>query len=153
MSAHPATAGVPRSAVLAIAALLGATLIGVSAVRLGGGVEPPPEAAALSVRELRFEDRPDGSIAILDARAQQVVGTVAPGTNGFLRGTMRGLARERKRQGIGPELPFRVIGRADGHLMLEDPGTGRSVDLGAFGPTNAAVFSQLLLAAQTEAPR
>ncbi len=75
------------------------------------------------------------------------VDTVAPGTNGFLRGTMRGLARERKRQGVGPELPFRMIGRADGKLTLEDPGTGRRVDLGSFGPTNAAVFAQLMATA------
>ena len=73
-----------------------------------------------------------------------MVETVAPGTNGFLRGTMRGLARERKRQGIGAELPFRMIGRADGRLTLEDPGTGRRVDLGSFGPTNAAAFARLM---------
>ena len=81
------------------------------------------------------------------AAAARVIDTVAPGTNGFLRGTMRGLARERKRQGIGPELPFRLIGRADGRLTLEDPGTGRRVDLESFGPTNAAVFAQLMASA------
>jgi hypothetical protein len=37
-----------------------------------------------------------------------------------------------------------MIGRADGKLTLEDPGTGRRVDLGSFGPTNAAAFSQIM---------
>jgi hypothetical protein len=37
-----------------------------------------------------------------------------------------------------------MIGRADGKLTLEDPGTGRRVDLGSFGPTNAAVFAQIM---------
>ena len=68
------------------------------------------------------------------------------GANGFLRGTLRGLARERKRQGVGAEQPFRLIGRADGRLTLEDPATGRRVDLESFGPTNAAVFAQMLMA-------
>jgi len=102
------------------------------------------DAAAVSVREFRFEDRADGSIAVLDASGRQLVDTVAPGTNGFLRGTLRGLARERKRQGVGPEVPFRMVGHADGKLTLEDPGTGRRVDLGSFGPTNAAVFAQIM---------
>ena len=81
---------------------------------------------------------------MLDAGGQRVIETVAPGTNGFLRGTMRGVARERKRQGIGPELPFRMVGRANGALTLEDPATGRHVDIGSFGPTNAAVFSHIM---------
>ena len=59
---------------------------------------------------------------------------------------MRGLARERKRQGIGPELPFQLVGRADGRLTLIDPGTGRRVDLESFGPTNAAAFVRLMAA-------
>ena len=33
---------------------------------------------------------------------------------------------------------------ADGRLTLVDPGTGRRVDLESFGPTNSAVFAQLL---------
>ena len=58
----------------------------------------------------------------------------------------RGLARERKRKGLGPELPFELIGRADGRLTLADPGTGRRVDLDSFGPDNSAVFASLMLA-------
>lgn len=139
------TSGFPRAPLFAVGGLIAATLIGVAAVRFTGvGVVHVPDAAAVSVREFRFEDRPDGSIVVLDASGQKLIDTVAPGTNGFLRGTMRGLARERKRQGVGPELPFRMIGRADGKLTLEDPGTGRRVDLGSFGPTNASVFANIM---------
>lgn len=70
--------------------------------------------------------------------------TIAPGTNGFLRSAMRGLVRERKRQGLGAEQPFELLGRADGRLTLVDPGTGRRIDLESFGPSNAAVFVRLL---------
>lgn len=141
----PLTAGFPRAPLFALGGLIIASVVGVAAVRFTGvGAVHVPDAAAVAVREFRFEDRPDGSIVVLDASGKQLIDTVAPGTNGFLRGTMRGLARERKRQGVGPELPFKMIGRADGKLTLEDPGTGRRVDLGSFGPANAAVFAQIM---------
>ena len=135
----------PRAPLLAVGGLVLAALLAVSAVRFTGvGALRVADAPALEVREFRFEDRPDGSIVVLDAAGGRLVETVAPGTNGFLRGTMRGLARERMRQGVSPQLPFRMVGRADGKLTLEDPGTGRRVDLGSFGPTNAAVFAQIM---------
>ncbi|CAN5866963.1 photosynthetic complex assembly protein PuhC [soil metagenome] len=140
---------VPTGMLAALGAMVLATLLAVCFVRLTGiGAVHVPDAPAVSVREFRFEDRDDGGITVRDARDNHIVHTVAPETNGFLRGTMRGLARERHRRNIGPEVPFRMVGRADGKLTLEDPTTGRRVDLGSFGPTNAAVFAGLM----TEAP-
>ena len=134
-----------RAPLFALGTLVLASVVAVTAVRLTGiGVAHEPDAAAVTTREFRFEDRPDGSIVVLDASGAHLIDTVAPGTNGFLRGTMRGLARERMRQGVGQALPFRMIGRSDGKLTLEDPGTGRRVDLGSFGPTNAAVFAHIM---------
>jgi hypothetical protein len=43
-----------------------------------------------------------------------------------------------------------LIGHADGRLTLLDPMTGTRVDLGSFGPTNAAVFARFLDDAPTE---
>ncbi len=135
----------PRGMLMALGALVLVSLVSVSFVRITGiGVVHEQQAAAVSVREFRFEDQPSGGILVRDARTGRVVHAVAPETNGFLRGTMRGLARERYRRGIGSELAFRMIGRADGKLTLEDPATGRTVDLGSFGPTNAAVFAALM---------
>jgi len=135
----------PRAPLFALGGLVLASVMAVAAVRLTGvGAMHVPDAPAVAVRELRFEDRADGSIVVLDAAGKQLIDTVAPGSNGFLRGTMRGLARERMRQGVSRELPFRMIGRADGKLTLEDPGTGRRVDLGSFGPTNAAAFAHIM---------
>jgi putative photosynthetic complex assembly protein len=142
----PATAsGFPRAPLLALGALVLLSLAAVTTSRLTGvGNVSFEDASSVTTREFLFEDRPDGSIAILQAGDRAVVGTAAPGTNGFLRGTMRGLARERKRQGVGADIPFQLIGRADGRLTLVDPGTGRRVDLESFGPTNAAVFARLM---------
>ncbi|WP_077001911.1 photosynthetic complex assembly protein PuhC [Variovorax sp. KK3] len=142
---HRSPDALPRGVLLALGALVLCALAGVSFVRYTGiGVVHVPQAQAVSQREFLFEDLPNGGIEVKDARSGRVVHRVAPETNGFLRGTMRGLARERHRRGIGPEIPFRMIGRADGKLTLEDPATGRTVDLGSFGPTNAAVFAALM---------
>lgn len=144
---HPAGHSIafPRAPLFALAGLVLASLVAVSAVRLTGhGAVVVADAPPVATRSFRFEDRPDGSIVVLDASARHVIDTVAPGTNGFLRGTMRGLARERKRAGISPELPFVMTGRSDGKLTLADPATGRRVDLGSFGPTNAAVFARIM---------
>jgi putative photosynthetic complex assembly protein len=101
-------------------------------------------AAALNERILRFEDRVDGSIAVIDASNDGLIDVVAPGTNGFLRGTLRGLARERKRLGSGAETPFVLVARADGRLTLDDPVSKRQIDLKSFGPTNARAFEVFL---------
>jgi putative photosynthetic complex assembly protein len=103
-----------------------------------------PDAPASVVRELRFEDRPDGSVAVIDARLNQQIDSIS-GEAGFARGTLRGFARDRKARGMGPEKPFQLIGRQDGRLTLFDPETGRIVDLESFGPTNAAVFASMLV--------
>jgi len=140
---HAAEAGFPRAPLIAAAAMVLAVLIAVAVVRLSGVSIHAPDAAAAVTRELRFEDRPDGSIAVIDARGGQLVESIT-GEAGFVRGTLRGLARERRRQGIGAEQGFLLIGRADGRLTLQDPATGRHVDLESFGPANASQFARLL---------
>jgi putative photosynthetic complex assembly protein len=76
----------------------------------------------------------------------RVVDVLPPGTNGFVRGVLRGLARERRRQEIGQQPPFRLTLWDDGRLSLEDETTGRRIELEAFGPTNLAAFARLLAA-------
>jgi putative photosynthetic complex assembly protein len=44
------------------------------------------------------------------------------------------------------DTPFRLTDWTDGRLTLEDRSTGRSVELRAFGATNAAAFARLLTA-------
>lgn len=146
-------AAAPRWPIPAACALALASIAAVAAVRLSGMPIGVADAAPVSERALRFIDRPDGSIAVIDAGDDRVVDSVT-GESGFVRGTLRGLARERKRQGIGAEQPFRLVARADGRLTLLDPATGRRVDLESFGPTNAAAFAHMLSAAErSSAPR
>jgi putative photosynthetic complex assembly protein len=143
-AAHePAPAPTLKLPVAAAAVLVIAALVGAATVRLSGISISEPDAAPVETRDLRFVDRPDGSIDVFDARSQALVETVR-GEAGFVRGALRGLARERRRVGIGTEPPFTLVARADGRLTLIDPSTSRRVDLEAFGPTNAAEFARML---------
>jgi putative photosynthetic complex assembly protein len=135
----------PRGPLLAIGAVLLVVLIGVAGVRLSGTSIRAPDANAVAQRSLRFEDRRDGSVAVLDARSGQQIEAIQ-GEAGFLRGALRAMARERRKQGLGSEPAFELIARADGRLTLSDPATGERVDLESFGPTNAGVFRRLLSA-------
>lgn len=143
MVALTASDPLPRRALLVVGLVLLATLIAVASVRLSGTSITEPDEAAVAVRELRFEDRPDGSVVVIDATTKSVIHTMT-GEAGFFRGALRGLARERRRAGLGSEQPFQLIGRADGRLTLVDPATGQRIDLESFGPTNAAVFARFM---------
>ena len=133
----------PRWAVILIGAILLATLSAVAVVRLGGQEIREPDAPAVKTRMLRFEDRTDGSVAVVDHRTGTIVAQLS-GEQGFLRGAMRAMARERLRAGGNRTQPFELIARADGRLTLADPVAGTRIDLESFGPTNAAVFVRLL---------
>ena len=109
-----------------------------------------PDASPVKVLQLRFEDRPDGSIAVIDYKSGKQIDAVQ-GEAGFVRGTLRGLAQERKRRGLDSGPPFELIYRADGRLTLSDTATGRLVDLESFGPTNASTFFKLFNASNVVA--
>ncbi|MBV9825806.1 MAG: phosphonate-binding protein [Alphaproteobacteria bacterium] len=139
--------GVPRGALLGAAALIALTLGSIGASRLAGVTTSPlPDAPAVASRDLRFDDAVNGAIAIRDAATQQQIATVQPGNGGFVRGALRGLARDRKRDGLGSDIAFRLSRLADGRLTLRDLATGEQIDLEAFGHTNASVFAEFLTA-------
>lgn len=135
----------PRGALLGAAALLAVAIVGVASGRfLGVGVVEMPAPAPAASRELRFEDRADGAVVVRDAADDGVIAVFEAGQGGFVRGVLRGLARERRSHHVGPEPPFRLLRSDSGQLFLDDPATGRRIGLDAFGPTNAGAFAALL---------
>ena len=136
---------VPRGPLLgALALVLVAIVLVIGAQHTQRGVLFTPEPMPVETRELVFKDRGDGAVVVEDALESKVVTVLQPGGSGFIRGTLRAFARERRQNGIGKEPPFILIRGTDGGLVIRDPSTGRRVDLGAFGPTNAGAFAQLL---------
>ena len=69
-----------------------------------------------------------------------------------MRATLRGLAHERLRSGIGEATPFLLTRWSDGRMSLDDATTGRSVALDAFGQTNAEAFAKLFVAGERNEP-
>jgi putative photosynthetic complex assembly protein len=134
---------IPRRALWIGAAALAATLIGAGAFRRWGKDAPATEAPPIAQRTLKFNDLPDGGIAIIDAATGRTLDT-AHGEQGFLRGTLRALVRERRQRGLTEQAALLLTARADGRLVLSDPATGAHIDLQSFGPDNAAVFARWL---------
>lgn len=147
MPAPPARPMLPRGLPLAVGAVLVAALLAVWLWRIDpdnrSALPPGVPSAQL---DLRFEDRPGGAIAVLDAaRPEAAPLTLLPAeSNHFLRSTLRALVRERRQDRLGPEAPFRLSSWPAGQLTLEDRATGRILELRAFGETNAAVFAKFL---------
>lgn len=101
--------------------------------------------APTQIRVLRFVDQPDGSINVIDQSTEQLVQNFQ-GEQGFLRGTLRALVRERKLRGVdtATERAFELIAHSGGRLTLRDPATSASIALESFGPSNTAVFARLI---------
>ncbi len=161
MSAHRMNAAarvqdpvLPRGALLGAGALVLTTIVLVAGARLAGyRPDHPAPSAVVSRIDLRFADQPNGAIAIYSADGTRLLDTLAPGTNGFVRGVLRGLALVRDEEHIGDAPPFRLTRWADGRLSLDDPATGRHIDLEAFGSANSGAFARILTATLGEEGR
>jgi putative photosynthetic complex assembly protein len=134
----------PRRMLLMAAVVVGGTLV----LAVPGHRAPVNPATTgetpLATRDLRFADRDDGAVVVTDARSGAVIEVLPGGSEGFVRGAMRGLVRQRRLGGHGPDLPFRLSTWPDGRITLLDTANGNAMELHAFGRTNAEAFLKLL---------
>lgn len=144
---------IPRPVLLAAGALVAFTLLLTAGARLTRPAVPAPRPTPVETIEVRFEDRSDGSIAMLDPASGRELTRVPPASNGFIRGVLRGLFRERKLEALGRAGTFRIERGTDGRLSLEDLATHRRIDLSAFGVDNTAAFARLLAAGRQQVAR
>ena len=133
----------PRWILYFSAGIMAFSLISVGLIRITGNGPDQLAAAPTVQRSLIFEDLKDGGVRVADGVSGQTL-TVLSGEQGFVRGALRALARERFSRGIGSAQPFDLIARVDGRVTLMDPSTGQRVDLESFGPTNTAEFARFL---------
>jgi putative photosynthetic complex assembly protein len=137
---------IPRGGLMAGAGLVLFALAAVTTARLTGvGEGHMTVPATVESRDLRFEDGKGGAVLVFDARDQKLVDELAPGSNGFVRVVLRGLARERKLGDIGQAPPFRLSRHANGQLTLTDTSSGKQIDLDAFGSANVGAFARLMI--------
>jgi putative photosynthetic complex assembly protein len=140
---QPPAERIPRWLVRAIGLTLLLVLGGVGSMRLSGFSPAQAPGAVLAERTLAFADTHDGAVRVSDAASGEVL-AVMQGEQGFLRGVLRGLARERRAHHVGATPPYRLSLHDDGRLIISDPSTGQRIDLASFGPDNAAVFARWL---------
>ena len=137
---------VPRKALIGAGLVLAITMAfaaygSITGLNLPGKPDSEPRTSV----EIRVQDRSDGYVAVYDAATGELVETVAPGENGFIRGAMRALARQRQMQNIGAQPPFKLTLWENGRLSLKDTATGERIFLEAYGKTNRDAFAELLV--------
>lgn len=143
---------VPRGALIGAATVLIFTMSVTGATRLGWlpySANPSASRTAQNVapaqtRLLRFTDREDGAVVVSDATSGEEIQVVGFGQGGFLRATMRRLAKARMAAGIGSTPPFELTLWENGALSLRDPETGRTVEIHGFGADHSRIFADML---------
>jgi len=141
----------PRQALWGAAALVLLALAGSVAVRAGllpevanpQALRTQAQATVLQSRDLHFLDV-DGNVVVKDLSGATVAVIRPESEQGFVRGVMRGLARERRLRDAPTTTPFRLQLWSDNGLTLTDLATGRQIELGGFGDTNRAAFAVML---------
>lgn len=142
----PEAMHVPKPALYMAGALVIVVFsLAISARLFGFGAFRETPSVVLAERQLTFTDLKDGGILVEDAQTHAVAANLPPASNGFLRGALRALTRERSLAGIGRTQPFRLVRYADGRLVLHDPATTQQVTITSFGPTQIESFDQLLV--------
>ncbi|WP_421839013.1 photosynthetic complex assembly protein PuhC [Novosphingobium sp.] len=144
----------PKGALASALVLVGTALALTALVKVGvlsreaipAAARTEAHVAPAVVRQLTFTDRGDGAVVVRDVSTGETVRVLVDGVpgNGFVRGVMRGMARERHFRGVGMAPPFTLTLWKNGTLSLDDKATGRSIELGSFGPDNRAAFAALL---------
>lgn len=142
----------PRAPLIAAILVVGLTVAGVGATRLGlisPATAEASDARPVAYADMRFADMDDGGVRVTVLDDGERI--IPPATGGFVRGVLRGLVRDRRAQGLGSEQPFRVTEWSDGKVTIQDLATARVIKLDAFGQTNRQAFLDLMNTPETAA--
>lgn len=138
---------ISRPALFAAFGLCLFVLGGVALLRLNGVEpvsQPPTGVAEEQVESVVLSMVKGGGVDALDPVDGTRLATIEPGRDGFVRGILHALDRQRMQHGVPAEGPVEVVRWADGRTTLRDPSTQWSVELRSFGSINLAVFLRLM---------
>jgi putative photosynthetic complex assembly protein len=154
MKPHHHEQKIPMGVLVGAGVMIVFSMVLAGTSRAGLQAELAQQAAAptLVQRMLRFEDRKDGAIVVVDHDSGETVRVIEPQGGTFIRGIMRSMFRIRKLESLPHESPFRLAREQDGRLTITDPLTARRVDLEAFGSDNAPTFAILLKSQPSRTP-
>lgn len=134
---------IPRVLIRAMAALVLASLALVSFAVVTGREKVGQPAVSTPVQERTIRLIGGGAQAVKVADADGAV-LLDLAHGGFVTVVQNALETNRRRHGIDPTLPVRIVRYANGRLAVEDPLLDWGVELYAFGADNKAAFERLL---------
>ncbi|MGL4320513.1 MAG: photosynthetic complex assembly protein PuhC [Paracoccaceae bacterium] len=100
----------------------------------------PATAEVLRERSLILQGNSAQAVTVLDADGT-LLADMPHG--GFVTVVQNAVFTARRRHGVDQALPVRLVEYANNRLVLEDPATGQSFELYAFGSNNKAAFERL----------
>jgi putative photosynthetic complex assembly protein len=138
---HPGD--VPRDILIIIGFVMLMTILAAAFGDKGRGHQFPT-GTVVAQRSLTFTDGPDGSVIVNDAASNARVAVLPAKSNAFIRTTMRGIAHAGSHEFAVENHAVVLTMWNDGRLTLDDPVSGRRLDLEAFGRDNAGAYAALL---------
>jgi putative photosynthetic complex assembly protein len=134
---------IPLPLVRGMLALALATLALVAFAVLTGRepVGVPKSSAVVTERQIVLQGHSAQAVTVLNTDGTILVDLPH---GGFVTVIQSSLATERRKHGVDPLLPVRLVQYENGRLTVEDDHTGWSAELYAFGADNKAAFERLL---------
>lgn len=134
---------IPRPMLIACGVMVAAALAFTTFhVATGRAPVGKPAAAAVTAERMLILEGKSAQAVTLRNPDGTLIADLAHG--GFITVAQNALARARTVRGVDQTLPVRLVSYANGRLALEDPASGWSVELGAFGDQNKAAWAALL---------
>lgn len=134
----------PRGVLIAAACLISFTIAVAATARMtGAGAVHAAPADVVEGILLTMTLENDGSVRARDAATHEEIAHLPQHNFGFIGVVLKGIGRERMRANVPADAPLRLTRHADGRLRIEDPLTGQTVPLSAFGYDNQQAFAQL----------
>jgi len=140
---QPHPGDVPRDVLIVVGFILLLTILAAAFGEKGRGHQYPT-GTVVAQRSLMFVDDQDGSVVVNDAASGARVAKLPRESNAFIRTTMRGIAHAGSHEFPVPNHAVLLTLWNDGRLTLDDPLSGRRLDLEAFGRDNAGAYAGLL---------
>ena len=141
---RPHPGDVPRDVLIVVGFVLLLTILVAAFGDKGRGHDSYPAGTPVAQRSLLFVDAPDGSVIVNDAANNERVAVLPPKSNAFIRTTMRGIAHAGSHEFAVASHAILLTLWNDGRLTLDDPVSGRHLELEAFGKDNAGAYAALL---------
>ena len=135
----------PRGVLIAAACLISFTIAVAATARItGAGASHAAPGEVVEGRMLKMTLEEDGSVRASDAANGQEIAHLPQHNFGFIGVVLKGIGRERMRANVPADAPLHLTKHSDGRLWIDDPLTGQTVPLSAFGYDNQRAVAQLL---------